>query len=73
MSLTTGTDLKEMNKGKIDGEPFHYPSTFLLLLGYAKVFLYLPYRQTKEGIAQGHGPWKGSINSRLRYNKQKNK
>ncbi|HEY6535674.1 MAG TPA: hypothetical protein VIY08_07770 [Candidatus Nitrosocosmicus sp.] len=23
-----------MNKGKI-GEPFHYPNTFLLLLGYA--------------------------------------
>ena len=29
-------ELKEMNHGKI-GEPFHYPNTFLLLLGYAKV------------------------------------
>jgi hypothetical protein len=41
-----------MNKDKV-GEPFHYPNTFLLLLGYAKVYFHLPYRQT-EGIAQGH-------------------
>ena len=27
-------ELKEMNKNKV-GEPFHYPNTFLLLLGYA--------------------------------------
>ena len=45
-------ELKEMNKDKV-GEPFHYPNTFLLLLGYAKVYFHLPYRQT-EGIAQGH-------------------
>ena len=43
-----------MNKDKI-GEPFHYPNTFLLLLlGYAKAYFHLPYRQTEEGIAQGH-------------------
>ena len=41
-----------MNKDKV-GEPFHYPDTSLLLLGYAKVYCHLPYRQT-EGIAQGH-------------------
>ncbi len=46
------TELKEMNKDKV-GEPFHYPDTFLLLLGYAKVYFHLPFRQT-EGIAQGH-------------------
>ncbi len=46
------TELKEMNKDKV-GEPFHYPNTFLLLLGYAKVYFHLPYRQT-EGIVQGH-------------------
>src|SRR6476646_5818896 len=45
-------ELKEMNKDKV-GEPFHYPDTFLLLLGYAKVYFHLPFRQT-EGIAQGH-------------------
>ena len=48
-----------MNKGKI-GEPFHYPNTFLLLLGYAKVYFHPPYRQT-EGIAQGHA--KGKVPS----------
>ena len=44
-------ELKEMDKDKV-GEPFHYPNTFLLLLKYAKVYFYLPYRQTEEGIAQ---------------------
>ena len=53
-------ELKEMNKNKV-GEPFHYPNTFLLLLGYAKVYFHLPYRQTKEGIAQGHA--KGKVPS----------
>ena len=43
-------ELKEMNKDKV-GEPFHYPNTFLLLLGYVKAYFRLPYRQT-EGIAQ---------------------
>ena len=34
-------ELKEMNKDKV-GEPFHYPDTFVLLLGYAKVtFIFL--------------------------------
>jgi Transposase DDE domain len=50
------TELKEMNKDKV-GEPFHYPNTFLLLLGHAKAYFHLPYRQT-EGIAQGHAKGK---------------
>src|SRR5690348_11131484 len=50
------SELKEMNKDK-GGEPFHYPNTFLLLLGYAKAYFHLPYRQT-EGIAQGHAKGK---------------
>lgn len=45
-------ELEEMNKGKI-GEPFHYPDTFVLMLGYTKVYFHLPYRQT-EGIVKGH-------------------
>ena len=53
------TELKEMNKGKI-GEPFLYPNTFLLLLGIAKAYFHLLYRQT-EGIAQGHA--KGKVPS----------
>ncbi len=36
-------------------------NTFLLLLGYAKVYFHLPYRQTKEGITQGHA--KGKVPS----------
>ncbi len=52
-------EIKEMNQGKI-GEPFHYPNTFLLLLGYAKVYFHLPYRQT-EGITQAHA--KGKVPS----------
>ena len=35
-------------------------NTFLLLLGYAKAYFHLPYRQT-DGIAQGHA--KGKIPS----------
>ena len=53
-------ELKEMNKDKV-GEPFRYPNTFLLLLGYAKVYFHLPFRQTEEGIAQGHA--KGKVPS----------
>ena len=53
------TELKDMNKDKI-GEPFHYPNTFLLLLGYAKAYFHLPYRQT-EGITQAHA--KGKVPS----------
>jgi hypothetical protein len=55
------TELKEMNQGKI-GDPFHYPNTFLLLLlGYAKAYFHLPYRQTEEGITQAHA--KGKVSS----------
>ncbi len=35
-------ELKEMNKNKVGGQPFHYPNTFLLLLlGYAKACFHL--------------------------------
>ena len=56
-------ELKETNKDKV-GEPFHYPNTFLLLLGYAKVYFHLPYIQTK-GITQGHA--KGKVPSIPHY------
>ena len=46
-------ELDDMNRGKI-GEPFHYPDTFVLMLGYAKVYFHLPYRQTEEGVVKGH-------------------
>ena len=45
--------LKDMNKDKVGQEPSHYPNSFLLLLlGYAKVYFHLPFRDTKGGIAQ---------------------
>ena len=53
-----------MNQGKV-GEPFHYPNTFLLLLGYAKAYFHLPYRQTEEGITQAHA--KGKVPSIPNY------
>ena len=64
-------ELEEMNKDKV-GELFHYPNIFLLLLGYAKVYFHLPYRQT-EGIAQEDMLKVKYLTSRLQYNKQKNK
>src|SRR3954469_10348181 len=57
------TELKDMNKDKV-GEPFHYPNTFLLLLGYAKGYFHIPYRQT-EGITQRHA--KGKVPSIPHY------
>ncbi len=60
-----------MNKGKVRG-PFHYPDIFLLLLGYAKVYLHLPYRQTEEGIVKGYAENK-LPSVPVQYNKQKNK
>ncbi len=47
-----GKELAKMNNGKI-GEPFHYPDKFVLMLGYAKAYFHLPYRQT-AGIVKGH-------------------
>ncbi len=65
------TELKEMNKDKV-GKPFQYHNTFLLLLGYAKIYFHLSYRQTKEGIAQDHAkgkvpsiPYYTTINRRI--------
>ena len=56
-------ELEEMNQDKV-GEPFHYPNTFLILLGHAKAYFHLPYRQT-EGIAQAHA--KGKVPSIPNY------
>ena len=56
------TELKEMNKDKV-GEPFHYPNTFLLLLGYAKAYFHL--KSGIEGITQGHA--KGKVPSILDF------
>jgi hypothetical protein len=54
------SELKEMNKDKVGEQPFHYPNTFLLLLGHAKTYFHLAYRQT-EGITQANA--KGKVPS----------
>jgi hypothetical protein len=42
-------ELEKMNQGKVVGEPYHYPDSFVLLLGYMRAYFHLPYRQT-EGV-----------------------
>ncbi|WP_458747584.1 transposase [Candidatus Nitrosocosmicus sp. T] len=39
-------ELADMNRGKLV-EPFHYTDTFVQMLGYAKTYFHLPYRQTE--------------------------
>jgi hypothetical protein len=50
------SELKQKNKDKVS-QPFHYPNTFNLLLGYSKAYFHLQYIQT-ESIAQGHAKGK---------------
>jgi len=45
-------ELEKMNEGKV-GEPYHYPDSFVQLLGYMRAYFHLPYRQT-EGVVKGH-------------------
>lgn len=45
-------ELEKMNKGKV-GEPYHYPDSFVQLLGYMRAYFHLPYRQT-EGVVKAH-------------------
>jgi hypothetical protein len=45
-------ELEIMNQGKI-GEPYHYPESFVQLLGYMRAYFHLPYRQT-EGVVRAH-------------------
>ena len=45
-------ELEIINKGKV-GEPYSYPSSFLQLVGYMRIYFHLPYRQT-EGVVKAH-------------------
>ena len=45
-------DLHKMNRGK-EGALYRYPESFILLLGYMRVYFHLPYRQT-EGVITAH-------------------
>ena len=50
---TWGSDLERMNKNK-KGKPFEFPNSFMLVIGYIRTSLHLPYRQT-EGIVKATG------------------
>ena len=41
-----------MNDGKRGGQ-YHYPDSFIQLLGYMRVYFHLPYRQA-EGVVITH-------------------
>jgi hypothetical protein len=42
-----------MNENK-EGKPYSYPDSFILVIGYMKIYFHLPYRQT-EGIIKATG------------------
>ena len=45
-------DLHKMNRKK-EGALYRYPESFILLLGYMRVYFHLPFRQT-EGVITAH-------------------
>ncbi len=48
------SDLDLMNKNKKGKSSFVFPNSFILVIGYIRYFLHLPYRQT-EGIINSTG------------------
>ena len=46
------SELDSMNNGK-RGAQYHYPDSFIQLLGYMRVYFHLPYRQA-EGVVLAH-------------------
>ena len=42
-----------MNENK-KGKPYSYPDSFILVIGYMRIYFHLPYRQT-EGIIKATG------------------
>ena len=46
------SELDSMNDGK-RGAQYHYPDSFIQLLGYMRVYFHLPYRQA-EGVVMAH-------------------
>ncbi len=55
-------DLARMNDNK-KGKKYKFPDSFILLIGYIKVYFHLPYRQTEEII-------KATASKRLSTDKQ---
>ncbi len=46
-------NLDKMNEIK-KGKPYSFPDSFLLIIGYMRIYFHLPYRQT-EGIIKATG------------------
>lgn len=46
-------NLDKMNENK-KGKPYSFPDSFLLIIGYMRIYFHLPYRQT-EGIIKATG------------------
>ena len=46
-------NLDRMNENK-KGKPYSFPNSFLLIIGYMRIYFHLPYRQT-EGIIKATG------------------
>jgi len=43
-----------MNENKEGKNKYRYPNSFILVIGYIRVYFHLPYRQT-EGIIKATG------------------
>ncbi len=50
---TWDSEIARMNENK-EGKPFAFPDSFILVIGYLRTYLHLPYRQT-EGVIKATG------------------
>jgi Transposase DDE domain len=46
-------NLDRMNENK-KGKPYSFPDSFILIIGYIRIYFHLPYRQT-EGVIKATG------------------
>ena len=53
LDLWWDIEIEQMNEGK-EGRKYRYPDSLILVIGYIRVYLHLPYRQT-EGIIKATG------------------
>jgi hypothetical protein len=65
-------ELHRMNLGQ-EGALYRYPDTFVLLLGYMRVYFHLPFRQTKGVVAAHAGRKVPSIPDYSTINRRVNK
>ena len=52
-------ELRETNRGK-KGRRFVYPESFMEVLGYCRLYIHLPFRQT-EGLVKAWLKWKTKV------------